>query len=47
MGKDELDYAKMKEFLSFYAERYLRVDGLPPDKQPIASLKALALQLLF
>jgi hypothetical protein len=41
MGKDELDYAKMKEFLSFYAERYLRADGLPPDKQPIASLKAL------
>jgi hypothetical protein len=37
----ELEYAKMKDFLSFYAERYLKADGLPPEKQPIASLEAL------
>jgi predicted ATPase len=37
----ELEYAKMKDFLSFYAERYLKAEGLPPDKQPIASLEAL------
>jgi hypothetical protein len=37
----ELEYAKMKDFLSFYAERYLMVEGLPPEKQPIASLEAL------
>ncbi|QQO32268.1 hypothetical protein JJC00_27345 [Bradyrhizobium diazoefficiens] len=37
----ELEYAKMKEFLSFYAERFLKAEGLPPNKQPIASLEAL------
>ena len=37
----ELEYAKMKDFLSFYAERYFDVEGLSPDKQPIASLEAL------
>ena len=37
----EFEYQKMKDFLSFYAERYLRAEGLPPDKQPIASLEAL------
>ena len=37
----DLEYAKMKDFLSFYAERYLKVEGLPPEKQPIASLEAL------
>jgi hypothetical protein len=37
----ELEYAKMKEFLSFYVERYFKVDGLPPGKRPIASLEAL------
>jgi hypothetical protein len=31
----------MKDFLSFYAERYLKVEGLPPEKQPMASLEAL------
>ena len=31
----------MKDFLSFYAERYLKVAGLLADKQPIASLEAL------
>jgi predicted ATPase len=39
--ESELEYAKMKDFLSFYAERYLKAKGLPPDKQPIASLEAL------
>ena len=39
--KSELAYAKMKEFLSFYAERYLKADGLSLDRQPIASLEAL------
>ncbi|MBP0115727.1 MULTISPECIES: hypothetical protein [Bradyrhizobium] len=37
----ELKYARMKDFLSFYAERYLKAEGLPPDRQPIASLEAL------
>jgi hypothetical protein len=37
----ELEYAKMKDFLSFYAERYLDVGGVSPDKQPLASLEAL------
>ncbi len=43
MMQDEpdLEYAKMKDFLSFYAQRYLAADGLPLDKQPIASLEAL------
>ena len=39
--ESELEYAKMKDFLSFYAERYLKAEGLPPDKQPMASLEAL------
>ena len=37
----EREYSKMKEFLSFYVERYFRVEGLPPEKHPIASLEAL------
>jgi hypothetical protein len=37
----ELEYARMKDFLSFYAERYLKVEGLPPEKQPVASLESL------
>ena len=37
----ELEYAKMKEFLSFFTARYLKVEGLPAEKQPIASLEAL------
>ena len=39
--ESKLEYAKLKDFLSFYAERYLKVDGLPPDQHPIASLEAL------
>src|SRR5436305_427351 len=38
---DEFDYARMKDFLSFYAEKYLNLEGLPPDKRPMASLDAL------
>jgi hypothetical protein len=41
MEEIELEYAKMKDFFSFYAERYLKVEGLPPEKQPIASLETL------
>ena len=37
----ELEYAKMKEFLSFYTERYLNMGGLPAEKQPLASLEEL------
>ena len=37
----ELEYVKMKEFLSFFTARYLKVEGLPAEKQPIASLEAL------
>lgn len=39
--ESESEYAKMKAFLSFYAERYLNTEGLPLDKKPIASLEAL------
>lgn len=31
----------MKEFLSFYAERYLRAEGLTPESHPIVILDAL------
>jgi hypothetical protein len=37
----ESEYAKMKDFLSFYAERYLKAESLPWGKQPLASLEAL------
>ncbi len=39
--KSESDYQKMKEFLSFYAERYLNNPNLPPEKRPTAVLEAL------
>ena len=39
--KTKLEYARMKEFLSFYVERYFQVPGLSPDKQPLAVLEAL------
>ena len=39
--ESEFEYAKMKDFLSFYAERYLKAEGLPPDKEPMACLAAL------
>jgi hypothetical protein len=31
----------MKDSLSFYAERYLEIETLPPEKRPIASLELL------
>lgn len=37
----ELEYAKLKAFLSFYVDRYFSVDSLSPDKRPIASFEAL------
>jgi hypothetical protein len=43
-SEEEFDYARMKGFLSFYAEKYLNLEGLPPDKRPIASLEALEKQ---
>lgn len=39
--ESKLEYAKMKDFLSFYAEQYLKVESLPPEKRPIATLEAL------
>jgi hypothetical protein len=39
--KAELEYGQMKDFLSFYAERYLKIDGLPLEKQPLSSLEIL------
>src|SRR6266700_7408151 len=41
---DEFDYAKMKDFLSFYTEKYLNLEGLPHGKRPIARLEALEKQ---
>ncbi|MBR0751618.1 hypothetical protein JQ604_05450 [Bradyrhizobium jicamae] len=40
-NNSKLEYAQMKGFLSFYAERYLKAEGLPADKLPIARLEAL------
>jgi hypothetical protein len=37
----ELEYAKMKEFLSFYAEKYLDIVKLPVEERPIACLEEL------
>src|SRR5690349_7644314 len=35
------EYAELKEFLSFYTDRFSSVDGLPPEKRPLANLEAL------
>lgn len=35
------EYVELKEFLSFYADRYFNVGGLPPEKRPTATLEAL------
>ena len=37
----ELEYSNLKDFLSYYAERYLKVENLPAEKQPLARLEAL------
>ncbi|MFH0297784.1 hypothetical protein AAFX91_11155 [Bradyrhizobium sp. 31Argb] len=40
----ELEYAKLKDSLSFYIERCMpAVEDLPPDKRHIAIREALAL----
>jgi hypothetical protein len=38
---DQHEYARLKDFLSFYAERYLGIERLPPDQRPIAVLEAI------
>src|SRR5713101_3045491 len=37
----KVEYVQMKDSLSFYAERYLEIETLPPEKRPIASLELL------
>jgi hypothetical protein len=42
MGQEpDREYAKLKEFLSFYTGRYFNVEGLPPGKRPMANLEIL------
>jgi hypothetical protein len=42
MQKDaKLEYERMKDFFSFYVERYFNLAGLPPEKRPIAVLEVL------
>ena len=38
---DQHEYARLKGFLSFYAERYLGIERLPPEQRPIAVLEAI------
>jgi hypothetical protein len=40
-AKPELDYASLKSFIAFFADRYLSVGNLPPDQRPLAVLEAL------
>jgi hypothetical protein len=35
------EYATMKAFLSFYTDRYFRLENLPPEQRPIACLEIL------
>jgi hypothetical protein len=35
------EYATMKAFLSFYADRFFDLESLPPEKRPIACLEIL------
>lgn len=37
----EPGYQEMKEFLSFFSERFFSLDGLPPEHRPLAVLEAL------
>jgi hypothetical protein len=32
----KIEYAKMKDFLSFYAEQHLEIEILPPERRPMA-----------
>ncbi len=36
----KIEYAKMKDFLSFHAEQCLKIETLPPEKRPITSLES-------
>ena len=38
---DQHEYARLKDFLSFYAERYLGIERLPSEQRPIAVLEAI------
>ncbi|WP_420964391.1 hypothetical protein [Bradyrhizobium sp. B120] len=35
------EYAQLKNFLSFYVQRYMPMAFLPPEKQPLAALEAM------
>jgi hypothetical protein len=35
------EYAELKKFLTFYADRYLNVEGMPPEMRPAAGVDAL------
>ncbi|WP_128971526.1 hypothetical protein [Bradyrhizobium tropiciagri] len=35
------EYAQLKNFFSFYVERYMLAESLPPEKQPLAFLEAM------
>jgi hypothetical protein len=37
----EFEYVNLKNFLLYYAERYLKIENLPPERRPIACLEAL------
>ena len=37
---DRVEYARMKDFLSFYSERYVNKEVVPPEHRPIAMLEA-------
>ena len=39
MHIDPLEYTRMKDFLSFYTERYFNMEGLPPEDRPMAKLE--------
>ncbi len=35
------EYLKLKAFFSFYTDRYVNLENLPPDKRPVACLETL------
>lgn len=37
----EHDYQKLKDFLSFFSDRFFHVDDLPPEHRPLAVLATL------
>ncbi|NEU97064.1 hypothetical protein [Bradyrhizobium uaiense] len=38
---NQSEYTQLKNFLSFYVQRYMPMDFLPPEKQPLAVLEAM------